>query len=136
MFKKIKIIFFILSLFFLKVDTGYTSNYYLSVDNLEIENNSSLSRTQILDQIYVKGFNELISNIILSKDFKKAKSEATENLIKDMIYSFQVIYPNKEELDNSEDKIKVNLKFNKLRIHHFLKKLNDHINLVFQQNYV
>ena len=124
MITKIKLILTILTFILLKIDIAYSSNSYLSVDNVELKFKSDLLKEEILEKTYLEGFNSLISKVVLSKDYGIVKSEATKDIIKDMIFSYQITYPKLQHTGEEDQKIYINYKFNKSKVHNFLKQLN------------
>ena len=67
--KNIKFIFTILIIFF-KTGNVLSENNLFSVNNIEINKNTSFSNEKLANQAILKGFNQLIERILLKKDVK------------------------------------------------------------------
>ena len=111
---KITLIFIII-VFFLKTGNVFSDNNIFYVDNIIIKNDKNLSRNELLNKAFTKGFKKLINKILLEKDIKSIEQTNLPN-IKRLISAYQV-RENKELLTLNE--VVINLTFDREKINEF-----------------
>ena len=115
-----KFVFYIfIIVFFIKTGTVFSNTNIFNVDNIVININNNTNKDKILNLAFKKGFNKLIKNILLSKDFNKA-SKTDFNTIRNLVSTYQVI--ENKELNTGE--VLVNISFDKKKINEFFHKNN------------
>ena len=125
MFKIFKLVIIIITFILIKTETSYSSNSLIDVDKLELKISDDLGDEEILERTYLKSFNKLITKIVLSKDYPLAQSEATQDVIKDMVFSYKLKDSrNNDNINDQRDYVEVNYKYDKLTVYNFLRKLN------------
>tara|TARA_B100000963_G_scaffold146964_1_gene127958 strand:- start:6390 stop:7430 length:1041 start_codon:yes stop_codon:yes gene_type:complete len=85
-----------------------------NVNNVEVNKEISKNKEKLIDQAFLKAYDKLINRLLLDKDYKKV-SEISLKEIKKLIRYYQIIRPNKNENNN----FKVNISFDKERVHEF-----------------
>ena len=83
-----KQIIFILIIFF-QTETLFSKNNLFSVNNIEFEKKGNISNDAIADIAIKKGFNQLISRILLKEDFDKL-SNLDFPSIKNLVTFYQI----------------------------------------------
>jgi len=125
MFKIFKLVIIIITFILIKTETSYASNSLIDVDKLELKISDDLGDGEILERTYLKSFNKLIAKIVLSKDYPLAQSEATQDVIKDMVFSYKLKDSrSNDNINDQRDYVEVNYKYDKLKVYNFLRKLN------------
>jgi len=111
---------FIIIVFFLKTGNVFSDNNIFYVDNIIIKNDKNLSRNELLNKAFTKGFKKLINKILLEKDIKSIEQTNLPN-IKRLISAYQV-RENKELLTLNE--VVINLTFDREKINEFFYSKN------------
>ena len=116
-----KFYLFILSILIILLKTGnvLSDNNIFSVNNIEINKKSLKNKENLVNKAFKKGFKDLIKKLLLEEDFKKL---STSNLkqIKELISYYQIIDTDKKD----DDKILVNIFFDKDKLHNFFYQRN------------
>jgi hypothetical protein len=102
-----------------KTGNVLSDNNIFNVNNIEISKEISGNKEKLANLAFKKGFNELISRLLLEEDFKKVSS-TNLNQIKGLISYYQI--KNKEDEENNN--IKFNIFFDKDKIHNFFYQKN------------
>lgn len=120
--KNLIFIFYIL-IILLKTGNVFSNNNIFNVNNIEITKENSLNKEKLIDQVVLKGFNQLINRLLLDEDYKKiSKTNLAE--IKKLISHYQIVSPT-EDIQQAENKnINVNVFFDKERMHNFFYERN------------
>ena len=92
--KLYKQLFFILILF-IKTETLFSENNLFSVNNIQLKKNNEASNI-VVDQAIKKGFNELISKILL-KDDRDKLLDLNLSSIKQLVTYYQIANVSDEE---------------------------------------
>ena len=116
--KLYKQLFFILILF-IKTETLFSENNLFSVNNIQLEKNNEASNI-VVDQAIKKGFNELISKILLKDDRDKLLNLNLSS-IKQLVTYYQIANISDEE--EKKQLINFNITFDKDKIHDLFYKL-------------
>ena len=116
--KLYKQLFFILILF-IKTETLFSENNLFSVNNIQLEKNNEASNI-VVDQAIKKGFNELISKILLKNDRDKLL-DLNLSSIKQLVTYYQIANISDEE--EKKQLINFNITFDKDKIHDLFYKL-------------
>ena len=104
---------FILIVFF-KTETLFSENDSFNVNNIEIERNDKTSNKALSEQAIKKGFNQLITRILLKKDSEKI-SDLDFSSIKQLVSYYRVsTIPSKQ---NDIEIVSFNISFDKDKIH-------------------
>mgnify|MGYP001190013545 CR=1 FL=1 len=113
-----KIIFFcIIIVLLIKTETVFSSNKIFYVDNIVVNNKSSLDSKQFLDKAFQAGFEKLVKKILRNADSSKIlDTELSE--IKSLISNYQII-KDKEKFETT-----INLSFSRKKINNFFYKKN------------
>ena len=116
-----KFYLFILSILIILLKTGnvLSDNNIFNVNNIEINKKSLKNKENLVNKAFKKGFKDLIKKLLLEEDFKKL---STSNLkqIKELISYYQIIDTDKKD----DDKILVNIFFDKDKLHNFFYQRN------------
>ena len=116
-----KFYLFILSILIILLKTGnvLSDNDIFNVNNIEINKKSLKNTENLVNKAFKKGFKDLIKKLLLEEDFKKL---STSNLkqIKELISYYQIIDTDKKD----DDKILVNIFFDKDKLHNFFYQRN------------
>jgi len=110
--KLYKQLIFILILF-IKTETLFSENNLFSVNNIQLEKNNEASNI-VVDQAIKKGFNELISKILL-KDDRDKLLDLNLSSIKQLVTYYQIANISDEE--EKKQLINFNITFDKDKIH-------------------
>ena len=116
--KLYKQLIFILILF-IKTETLFSENNLFSVNNIQLEKNNEASNI-VVDQAIKKGFNELISKILLKDDRDKLLNLNLSS-IKQLVTYYQIANVSDEE--KKKQLINFNITFDKNKIHDLFYKL-------------
>ena len=92
-----------------------------NVNNVEIAKETSKNKEKLVNKAFQKAFDELINRLLLEEDYKKLSGINLEQ-IKKLISYYQIISQDKNKKDN--DNIKVNVFFDKDRMHDFFYNRN------------
>jgi len=104
-----------------KTGNVLSSNNIFSVNNIEITKEISQNREKLVNQAFLKGFDKLINRLLLETDYRKL-SNTSLNEIKKLISHYQIVSPDKKKNENKN--LKVNIFFDKDRIHDFFYNRN------------
>ena len=110
---------FILMILF-KTGNVLSDNNIFNVNNIEISKENSKNKVKLVDQAFKKAFDSLINRLLLKNDYKRV-SNIDLNQIKKLISYYQIINPEKNQRDKN---IKVNVFFDKERMHNFFYNRN------------
>ena len=116
--KLYKQLIFILILF-IKTETLFSENNLFSVNNIQLKKNNE-ARNIVVDQAIKKGFNELISKILL-KDDRDKLLDLNLSSIKQLVTYYQIANISDEEKKNQL--MNFNITFDKDKIHDLFYKL-------------
>ena len=116
--KLYKQLIFILILF-IKTETLFSENNLFSVNNIQLKKNNE-ARNIVVDQAIKKGFNELISKILL-KDDRDKLLDLNLSSIKQLVTYYQIANISDEE--KKKQLINFNITFDKDKIHDLFYKL-------------
>ena len=113
-----KILFIsIIIVLLIKTETVFSSNKIFYVDNIIVNNGSSLDSKQFLDKAFQTGFEKLVKKILKNVDSSKVlDTELSE--IKNLISNYQII-KDKEKFETT-----VNLSFSRKKINNFFYQKN------------
>ena len=101
----------------IKTETVFSSNKIFYVDNIIVNNGSSLDSKQFLDKAFQAGFEKLVKKILRNADSSKIlDTELSE--IKSLISNYQII-KDKEKFETT-----INLSFSRKKINNFFYKKN------------
>ena len=116
---KIIYIFFII-VFLIKTGNVFSDTKIFNVDNIVVDNVNNQNKEKLLDEAFIKGFSKLTERILQKKDIL-AVSNTSIGDVRKLISSYKII----EERDyKKQDKVTINLIFNRERINDFLFKRN------------
>ena len=115
---KLHKIIFILIVFF-KTETLFSKNELFIVNNIQIEKNEKLTNKALSDLAIKKGFNQLISKILLKEDEDKL-SDLNFSLIKQLVTYYQITNIPKEI--NNDKLMNFNISFDKNKMHQLFYK--------------
>ena len=113
-------IFCILIILF-KTGNVLSDNNIFNVNNIEINKDISKNKENLVSQAFRGAFDELINRLLLKKD-RLYLSNTNLKQIKELILYYQIINPTKNNDDLN--KFKVNVFFDKDKIHNFFYKKN------------
>ncbi len=107
-----QILFFILIVFF-KTETLLSENNLFNVNNIEIEKKNKITHSILADRAIKKGFEQLISKILLKQDIDKLTSLSLKS-IKQLVTYYQI-----SSISNEDNKEVLNfsITFDKDKIH-------------------
>ena len=108
---------FILIVFF-KTETLFSKNDLFSVNNIQIEKNDKITNKALSELAIKKGFNELISKILLNQDIHKL-SDLNFSTINQLVKYYQ--FKNIPEKQNDK-LLNFNISFDKKKIHDLFYK--------------
>ena len=126
--------FLILALFNIFFSTAKANNEFFSIDDIEISSpfEINFNRNQIIEEGFVKAFNQLILSIIQSKDHTKLENISLRK-IKGTIDTFSI---KEEKFINEIYHIKISVTFNKKSIFEILERQNIFPSLPVRKNVV
>ena len=108
---------FIIIVFF-KTETLFSKNELFNVNNIQIEKNDKITNTALSELAIKKGFNQLISKILLDQDMYKL-SNLNFSTIKQLVRYYQITnIPEKQ----NDKLLNFNISFDKNRIHDLFYK--------------
>ena len=105
-------IIFILIVFF-KTNTLFSENYLFNVNNIYLKKNINTSNKDLANQAIKKGFNQLISRILLKEDIDQL-SDLKLNTIKQLVIHYQLTKLSEEI---NEELVNFSVTFDKDKIH-------------------
>ncbi len=126
--------FLFLSLIIIFFSTGKSQAKTFSINDIEISTpfEINFNKNKIIDEGFVKAFNELILSIAQSKDQVKLKNTSI-NQIKGMIETFSII---EEKFIDEIYYLTLNVSFNKKNIFDLLESKNVFASLPFKKNFL
>ncbi len=116
--KLYKQLLFILVVFF-KTETLFSENNLFNVNNIELEKKDKITTDRLADLAIKKGFNQLITRILLKEDIEKL-SDLKLSTIKQLITYYQISDVPKE--NKKEEIINFSVTFDKNKIHDLFYK--------------
>ena len=115
---KLHKLLFILIVFF-KTETLFSKNNLFNVNNIQIEKNDKITNKALTNLAIKKGFNQLITKILLKKDIDKL-SDLNFSKINQLVTYYQITnVPNKK---NNNELVNFNIAFDKEKIHDLFYK--------------
>ena len=111
--KMYKLIFIIL-IVFLKTETLLSENNLFNVNNIRLEKKDKTTNNQLANQAIKKGFNQLISKILLEDDIKKL-SNLNFSSIKKLVTYYQI--SNIPDEEKKDEQVNFSVTFDKDKIH-------------------
>ncbi len=106
---------------FFKTGNVLSSNKIFNVNNIEINKEISQNREKLVNQAFLKGFDKLINRLLLEADYKRL-SNIDLSKVKEFISHYQIV--STDEKKSEVKNLKVNIFFDKDRIHDFFYKKN------------
>ena len=104
-----------------KTGNVLSDNNIFNVNNIEISLETSKNKEKLVNKAFQKAFSELINRLLMKEDYKKF-SNIDLAQIKKLISYYQVLNQDEEITDNNN--IKVNVSFDKNRMHNFFYDKN------------
>ena len=104
-----------------KTGNVLSDNNIFNVNNIEINKENSKNKEKLVNNAFQKAFDKLIDRLLLEEDYKKISS-TNLNQIKELISYYQIMSQNEKKVDKK--RIKVNVFFDKDRMHNFFYKKN------------
>ena len=111
--KMYKLIIFILVVF-LKTETLLSENNLFNVNNIKLEKKDKITNNDLANQAIKKGFNQLITKILLEEDIKKL-SDLNFSLIKQLVTYYQI--SNILDEETKDELVNFSITFDKDKIH-------------------
>jgi len=118
--KNLIFIFCILIILF-KTGNVLSDNNIFNVNNVEISKETYKNKEKLVSKAFQKAFDELINRLLLKEDYKRL-SGTNLRQIKELVSYYQIINRDKKEKDSND--IKVNVFFDKERMHNFFYNKN------------
>jgi hypothetical protein len=117
-----KNLIFIIYILIVLFQTGnvLSNSSIFNVNNVEIGKETYKNKENLVNQAFIKSYDQLISRLLLEEDYK-ILSNTNLKEIKKLISYYQIINP---EIEKKEDNIRVNVFFDKDRLHNFFYKKN------------
>ena len=114
------LLFIIIIVFLIKTGNVFSDTNIFNVDNIVVNNVDNQNKEKLLDEAFIKGFNKLTERILQKKDILAVSNTSIVDVRK-LISSYKII----EEKDyKKQDKVTINLIFDRERINNFLFKRN------------
>ena len=113
-------IFCILVILF-KTGNVLSNNNIFDVNNIEISKEIYKNKEQFINKAFKESFIKLINRLLLEKDYKKLKITNLEQ-VKKLVSYYQIL--DQGEKQNKDYNIKINVFFDKNRMHNFFYKEN------------
>ena len=110
---KLRKLFFILIVFF-KTETLFSKDELFNVNNIQLEKNSKITNNALAEQGIKKGFNKLISKVLLKED-KDKLSDLNFSTVKQLVTYYQI--KNVSDDQKNDKLINFNVTFDKEKIH-------------------
>ena len=104
-----------------KTGNVLSDNNIFNVNNVEISKEIYKNKEKLVNKAFQKAFDELINRLLLEEDYRRL-SGINLGQIKKLISYYQIINQDKKKEDN--DNIKVNVSFDKDRMHNFFYNRN------------
>ena len=117
-----KNLFFIFTILIVLFKTGnvLSDNKLFNVNNIEISKENYKNKQDLVNQAFQKGFKQLTLRLLLEEDHQKLL-DINLKQIKKLVSYYQIIDP---EDNTKENKIKINIFFDKDKIHDFFYQKN------------
>ena len=100
---------------FLKTGNVLSNTNIFNVNNIEINKDIYKNKEKLVNKAFQEGFKKLIKRLLLEDDFNRLNTVNLEQ-IKKLISHYQIVNP--DEDDDSND-VKINIFFNKNKMHEF-----------------
>jgi len=104
-----------------KTGNVLSDNNIFNVNNIEISKETSKNKEKLVNKAFKKAFDELIDRLLLEEDYKRL-SGINLGQIKKLISYYQIM--NEDEKKENTDNIKINVSFDKDKIHNFFYNRN------------
>jgi len=104
-----------------KTGNVLSDNNIFNVNNIEISKETSKNKEKLVNKAFKKAFDELIDRLLLKEDYKRL-SGINLGQIKKLISYYQIM--NEDEKKENTDNIKINVSFDKDKIHNFFYNRN------------
>ena len=104
---------------FLKTETLFSKNNLFNVNNIEVEKKDNITHSGLADKAIKKGFDQLITRILLDKDFEKL-SDLKFPIVKQLVTYYQIKDVSKE--NNKKELVNFSVTFDKNKIHDLFYK--------------
>ena len=111
--KMYKLIIFILVVF-LKTETLLSENNLFNVNNIKLEKKDKITNNDLANKAIKKGFNQLITKILLEEDIKKL-SDLNFSLINQLVTYYQI--SNIIDEETKDELVSFSITFDKDKIH-------------------
>ena len=118
--KNLILIFYIL-IILTKTGNVLSNNAIFDVNNIEINKAFSKNREELIKEAFRKSFDQLINRLLLKEDYEKI-SRTDLKTITSLISYYQISSP--EEIENKKENVKVNISYDKDKIHDFFYSRN------------
>ena len=118
--KNLILIFYII-IILTKTGNVLSNNAIFNVNNIEINKAFSINREELIKQAFRKSFNQLINRLLLKEDYENI-SRTDLKTITSLISYYQISSP--VEIENKKENIKVNISYDKDKIHDFFYNRN------------
>ena len=105
---------FLILIVFLKTETLLSENNLFNVNNIRLEKKDKTTNNQLANQAIKKGFNQLISKILLEEDIKKL-SNLNFSSIKKLVTYYQI--SNIPDEEKKDEQVNFSVTFDKDKIH-------------------
>ena len=117
---KIYSFLFIILIILFKTGNVLSNNNIFNVNNVEISKEIYKNKEKLVNQAFRRAFDQLLNRILLKDDYERF-SRTSLNEIKELILYYQVVNPEKND---ERDLIKMNVFFDKDKMHKFFNKKN------------
>ena len=120
-----KNLIFISTILIILFKTGnvLSNNNLFSVNNIEIIKEISQNNEKLVNQAFKVAFTKLSNRLLLEEDFIKI-SQTNLSEIKKLISYYQIINPSENNTNELQEKTKINVIFDKTRMHNFFHVKN------------
>ena len=115
------IFIFTILIILLKTGNVLSDNYIFNVNNIEIKHTTK-NKEKLINKAFKMAFDRLIKRLLLEEDYKRL-SKIDLNNIKELISYYQIINQKEEKKDNNQYQ-KINVSFDKDRMHNFFYNRN------------
>ena len=116
-----KFILNLITILIILFQTGnvFSDDIIFNVNNIELNKEFSKNKEKLANEAFKKGFEKLTNRLLLEKDYKKITNTSLDE-IKNLISYYQI----GKNIEKDENKIIVNISFDKNSIHNFFYKKN------------
>ena len=116
-----KFILNLITILIILFQTGnvFSDDIIFNVNNIELNKEFSKNKEKLANEAFKKGFEKLTNRLLLEKDYKKITNTSLDE-IKNLISYYQI----GKNIKKDENKIIVNISFDKNSIHNFFYKKN------------